>query len=170
MNTKAFYFLLIAFFTYASQAISQKFGHLNSANLLLEMPEIKEADKELSAYQKGLIAAGKELGKAFELNYNKYIEDANTGTLSAVRMKQRESELQTENQNIQNYEVQIQSLLAIKKEELYSPILDKVRNALQDIGKVHGYTMIFDSSTGMLLHAIESEDVTNLVKAKLEIQ
>ena len=70
---------------------AQKFGHLNSAELLVDMPEVKLADTELVAYQKGLISAGEELVKAFKANYEKYVEEANGGTLSGIQMKQKET-------------------------------------------------------------------------------
>jgi outer membrane protein len=170
MNTKGLYILLISLFAFSSQVYSQKFGHINSSLLLLEMSEVKAADAALEEYQKTLVSAGEELVKSFQSSYDAYVKEANGGTLSAIQMKKREENLQAENQNIQNYELQVQQLLAKKKEELYTPILDKVRVALKVIGKEKGYTMIFDTSSGMLLHAVESEDVMALVKTHLGVQ
>ncbi|HAQ37242.1 MAG TPA: molecular chaperone Skp, partial [Saprospirales bacterium] len=37
----------------------------------------------------------------------------------------------------------------------------------QAVGKEEGYTFIFDSSTGVILHASETENVFDKVKVKL---
>lgn len=155
-------------FLFATVSISaQKFGYLNSALLLSELPDVKAVDSDLEAYQTQLVAAGEQMVKTFEEKYNKYMTDANNGVLSQVQMQQKEQELGTEQQKIQAYEVEVQQKILKKREELYQPILDKVKNALEAIGQENGYTMIFDASGGTILHANESEDVMPLVKAKL---
>ena len=147
---------------------AQKFGHLNSQLLLTEMPEIKAADAQLENFQKGLLAKGEEMVKAFEANYNNYVTEANSGTLSAIQMQQKESALREEQSSIQQYEQEVQQQLAQKRQELYKPLFDKVKTAIQKIGKEQGYTMIFDTSVaGAIVHAQASEDVMALVKAEL---
>lgn len=156
-----------AFMLLAVSINAQKFGYLNSALLLSELPEVKAADSDLEAYQKQLVASGETMVKAFEEKYQKYVKEANEGILSQVQMQQKEAELGQEQQKIQQYEVEVQQKILLKREELYQPILDKVKVALEAIGNEQGYTMIFDASGGVLLHAKESEDVMPLVKAKL---
>jgi outer membrane protein len=135
--------------------------------LLSELPEVKAADSDLEAYQKQLVASGETMVKSFETKYQKYAKEAGEGVLSQVQMQQKEAELGQEQQKIQQYEVEVQQKILQKREELYQPILDKVKVALEAIGNEQGYTMIFDASGGVLLHAKESEDVMPLVKAKL---
>lgn len=150
------------------QSISaQKFGYVNSTQILAEHPEIKAADTELEAYQKQLVAKGEQMVKSFEQKYTDYMTQANGGTLSQVQMQQKETELGTEQQAIQQYEVEVQNKLLQKRQELYAPVLNKINSILESLGKEGGYTMIFDSSTGGLLHADESEDVTTLLRQKL---
>lgn len=150
-------------------AMSQKFGYLNSQQLLVELPEIKQADDKLIAHQKTLVAKGEQMVKSFETKYTAYVEEANKGTLSQIQMQQKEAELGKEQQAIQQYELEVQQELAKKREELYKPILDKVKVAVEQVGKANGYTMIFDTSLGSLLHANESDDVMALVKSQLGI-
>ncbi|MBT8189484.1 MAG: OmpH family outer membrane protein [Saprospiraceae bacterium] len=162
--------VLIFFAAFSLVAISmnaQKFGYLNSALLLSELPEVKAADSDLEAYQKQLVTSGESMVKTFEEKYQRYVQEANEGVLSQVQMQQKEAELGQEQQKIQQYEVEVQQKILQKREELYQPILDKVKVALEAIGNEQGYTMIFDASGGVLLHAKESEDVMPLVKAKL---
>jgi len=107
--------------------------------------------------------------KSFEANYQKYVGEANGGTLSKVEMQTREATLGQEQQAIQNFELEVQQKIGAKREELYKPILDRVKVIVDQVGKDNGYYMILDSSTGVLLHATDSEDVMGLVKAKLGI-
>ncbi len=146
---------------------AQKFGYLNSSQLLAELPSVREADSQLEVYQKQLISAGENMVKQFQANLEAYNKDVNEGVLSQIQMKDRETKLATEQQNIQNYEFEVQQKITKKREELYQPILDKVRNAVTELGTSEGYTMIFDSSAGAILHANDSENVMDKVKAKL---
>ena len=164
--------ILVAIMLISGISLSaQKFGHLNSRLLLMEMPEVKSADSEIEAFQKQLLAKGETMVTAFEANYKAYVEAANGGTLSALAMQEKESQLRTEQQSIQNYEVEVQNKISEKQQQLYAPLLDKVKAAIEKIGKENGYTMIFDTSVaGAIVHAEQSEDILLLVKAELGIQ
>ncbi|HMP28736.1 MAG TPA: OmpH family outer membrane protein [Saprospiraceae bacterium] len=146
---------------------SQKFGYINSQELLSGMAEIKVADAELEALQTQLLAKGQVMVKEFEEGYKAYMEEANKGLLSKIQMQKKEEELTQKQQAIQGYEQEIQQALGIKREELYKPILDKVTNTITKYGKDNGYTMIFDTSAGMLLYAVEAENLMDTIKAKL---
>ncbi len=148
---------------------AQKFGYLNSAQLLAELPAVKSADSELETYQKQLMTNGESMVKKLETKYQAYAKEAQEGMLSQVQMQQKEAELGQEQQKIQAYEVEVQNKILTKREELYKPILDKVKVALEAIGKEEGYTMIFDSSAGTILHANESENLMTKVKSRLGI-
>ena len=80
--------------------------------------------------------------------------------------------LKEEENKILQYEQEMQSQLAAKREELLAPILEEVRNAIQAVAKDNGYSYIFDGSPGIgvLLYADETTNVTGLVKAKLGLQ
>jgi len=159
--------LITAFVFIGLNLNAQKFGYLNSAILLTELPEIKAADSELETYQKQLMSSGEAMVKSFEAKYQQYAKEAAEGLLSKVQMQQKEGELGLEQQKIQQYEVEVQQKILKKRDILYQPILDQVKIAIEAVGKENGYTMIFDSSNGTILHANEGDDVMTLVKTKL---
>jgi len=165
-KSKYFGALLVMLFAVASLS-AQKFGYVNSQQLLQESPEVKAADTQMETYQKSLMTKGETMVKELEADYNKYMQEASGKTLSPVQMQQREADLTAQQQAIQKYEQEVQEKIYIKREQLLKPIIDKINTAIEAVGKEGGYTMIFDTSTGALLHATESEDVINLVKAKL---
>lgn len=160
--------LILMFLVSTNSLSAQKFGYVNSIQLLSELPEITTADDAILAYQTTLISKGEAMVKTFEANYQLYMQEAQSGTLTAVQSQQKEGALTLEQQQIQQYEYEVQNLIAQKREEMYAPILDKVRKAIEDIGKENGYTMIFDSA--VLLYADETQDVGALVKAKLGLK
>ena len=165
LNTKI---LILAAIMLSAVAINaQKFGYLNSNQLLSELPEVKAADSELETYQKQLVSSGEQMVKDLDAKIQAYSKQAQEGTLSQVQMQQKEAELTKEQQKIQAYELEVQNKILKKREEVLQPIMDKVKEAIENVGKENGYTMIFDSNAGTILHASESENVMSLVKAKL---
>lgn len=161
--------MVIAFMALTVAVNAQKFGYINSAALLSELPEVKAADSEIETYQKQLMSSGEAMVKAFETKYNEYAKQVADGVLSKVQMQEKEGELGLEQQKIQQYEVEVQQKIMKKRDELYQPILDKVKVAIETVGEENGYTMIFDASNGTILHANATDDVMNLVKTKLGI-
>ncbi|MBT8233014.1 MAG: OmpH family outer membrane protein [Saprospiraceae bacterium] len=160
-------FAVAAFVLLTIGVNAQKFGYVNSALLLSELPEMKAADSELETYQKQLVSQGESMVKAFESTYQAIAKEVADGLLSQVQQQAKEVELQKQQQEIQAYEVEVQQKIVKKREELIQPILDKVKIAIEAVGKENGYTMIFDSVNGIILHANESDDVIALVKTKL---
>lgn len=148
---------------------AQKFGYVNTQELLVGMSEMKLADNQLQALQNELLAKGQEMVIKFEDEYKAYMNEASGGTLSKVQMQQKEEVLVAKQEEIKKYEAEIQQKVAEKREMLYKPIIDKVKAEIEKLGKEGGYTMIFDMSLGMILHATESENLMPVLKTRLGI-
>jgi outer membrane protein len=166
---KKFFFLLVMV-SASTMMFSQKFGYVNTQELLASLPEIKAADNTLETHQKMLITQGQTKVQEFEVEYKKYGEDAQKGILSQVQIQAKEAELMKKQEEIQKFEVQVQQDLGKKKEELYKPILDKVSELIKTYGKENGYTMIFDSSVGSILHAADGDNILAALKTKLGVK
>jgi len=152
------------------QLNAQKYGYVNSSQLLVNLPEVKTADSQLEAYQKQLITKGEEMVKSFETEYRAYLAKVDSGELSQIDMQQKEGKLAQDQQAIQAYEVEVQNNIAAKKQELYQPILARVQEVVDAYGKAEGYTMIFDASIGGILFADTADDLMPALKTKLGIQ
>jgi outer membrane protein len=148
---------------------AQKFGYINTQELLSGMAEMKLADNQVQQLQNELVAKGEELVIKFEAEYKAYMAEANSGTLSKVQMQQKEESLVAKQEEIKKFEADIQQKLIAKREELYKPVLDKVKGEIEKLGKEGSYTMIFDSSAGMILHAADSENLMPVLKTKLGV-
>ena len=59
-----------------------------------------------------------------------------------------------------------QAYLEDRRNSLLEPILTEVREAIKVVAKENGYLMVFDISSGAMLFAAETDDVTELVKKK----
>jgi outer membrane protein len=162
-------FIFALSFVFITSTNAQKFGYINSTELLLAHPDVKSADSKLQDYQNQLLQKGQTMANTFQKHYEEYVKKANAGTLSKLQMQEEETKLTQEQNSIRQYEVDMQQKLAQKREELYKPILDKIQKAINEIGKENNYTFIFDAGTGGILHAVESDNIINLVKAKLGI-
>jgi outer membrane protein len=147
---------------------AQKFGHLNSGNLLQALPEVKAADSQLSVFRDQLIKKGEDMAKVFQTKLEDYLKKAESGELSKVQMQEQENALQKERETIMNYEQEVIAKVQQKRQELLNPILQKVETAIQAVGKEGAYTFIFDTSLiNTILFASESDDVEPLVRKKL---
>jgi len=160
--------LIITALFLSIQLSAQKYGHLNSGNLLQELPMMKSADAELKNYQDQLVKKGETMAAAFQQKLGEYTKNAQAGTLSQIQMQQIESELQKERDGIMKYEQEVITKVQEKRQTLLEPILKKVDEAIQAVGKEKGYVMIFDTSLiNTILFVQDVDDIMPLVKAQL---
>ncbi|GAB4249250.1 MAG: OmpH family outer membrane protein [Saprospiraceae bacterium] len=161
--------LLLLFVLGTAQA--QKFGHINVGNILVLMPETKGADSLLQIYQDSLVAIGESRADSLKNDILAFSKDYNEGLLTPKQAQTKQAELEKRHQGILAYEQQVQNLVAMKREELLTPILEKLQKAIDEVGKEGGYYMIFDTSVvNTILYAQESDDLAPLVKKKLGIE
>jgi outer membrane protein len=148
----------------------QKFGYCNSVALLSELPEVKQADSDLQAFQTQLQKKGQEMIKELQDKATELQRKQDAGLISPKDYETQATKLKEEEENINKYAQEVDQKLREKREMLYKPILDRVNKAMQDVATEGQYFMVFDTSTQVLLYADETLDVTKAVKAKLGIQ
>ena len=164
---KIFTLLLVTVLATAALT-AQKFGYVNTALLLQDMPEVQAANSQLEAYQQQLMSEGQDKVKAFEAKVVQYQQAAAAGEMSQKQIAEKEQELATEQQSLAQLEQEVQNKILIKREELLTPILQQVDEAIQAIGNEGGYTFIFDASVqGAMLYAPEADDLIDEVRTKL---
>lgn len=147
---------------------AQKYGYLNSGNLLETLPKVEAANKKLGEYQQAQLAERDTKLKALETKFNAYREKANSGDLSPVQIQEREKELQVEQQQIAQLEQKIAAEIQKMRQELFDPILKEVDEAIRAVGKSNNYMMIFDTSLpNAILFSDEAENVAPLVRKQL---
>lgn len=167
---RLFYLTALVFFIAATGANAQtaKFGHINSAELLQQMPATKAADSSLQKYAKELDSQYKTMVSEYQTKLQSF---QNGSELMADAVKQSKiKELTDLETRIQDFQDSAQESVQKKKQELYTPIIEKAEKAIKDIAKEKNYAYIFDTSTGTVLFAQESDDITKLVKDRLGLK
>ncbi len=160
--------LFLVAFGVMSTLQAQNFGYVNSAAILAEMPEVKQADANLEALQKQLQKKGQDMVQKLQQDYAEVQKKVEAGDLSPKMQEEEGQRLQAKQEEIAKFEQDMVQQVQKKREELLGPIYDKVNQAIADVAKENGYQFIFDQN--VLLYAEESQDVSSLVKAKLGIQ
>jgi len=163
--------LMIAalFFSVASiSAQNLKFGHINSQELLMAMPERDSAEVKLKKYGKDLQDQIETLQVEFNKKYQDYLQKKATFTDAIREMKEKElSDLQ---QRSQEFEQTAQQDYQKQQAELMKPIVDKANAAISKVAKANGFIYVFDVSTGSVAYfSDQSVDVLPLVKKELGI-
>ena len=152
----------------------QKFGHINSADLLQSMPEMKTADANFQTFAKqkqtSLELMGAERQKLVTSYEDKYktLSEANKATL--------EKELNVLGTSIQDMEKRItdaqekaQEELTTKRTEIYQPVFKKAEDAVKAVAKEKGFAYVFDISQPGVVYFDGGEDLLGAVKSKLGI-
>lgn len=162
------------FFAVNTANAQQKLGHINSADLLQSMPEMKTADATFQTFAKAkqtslelMGAERQKLVTSYEEKY-KSLSEANRAVL--------EKELTTLGAGIQDLEKRIteaqekaQEELTTKRTELYQPVFKKAEDAVKVVAKEKGFAYVFDVSQPGVVYFDGGEDLLNAVKTKLGI-
>jgi len=148
---------------------AQKFGYINSQELLGQLPEVKESTANIETLKKQLQKKYQDIVATLQQKYASLQKDQEEGRLSPVQLETEAKKLQEEESKIAQFEQSSQQKIYEKTELLLSPIQEKINNAIKEVAEDNGYTYIFDASLGMVLYADPGADVSSLVKAKLGI-
>ena len=162
------FFLFVAFFAMNGFANAQtiKIAHVNTSEILNDMPERAKAEKSLEAYYNEL----QEQLKTMYTEYQNKLQDyqANAETMSNLVKQSKEKELVDLESRITAFQSNAENEFDAKRGELLAPLLEKIQNAINNVGKEKGYTYILDLATGAAVYVgTDAVDVTKDVKAKL---
>ena len=155
------------FLSLASSSFAQKFGYINTAELIQLMPEVKEANANIETYKTQLQKKGQEMVESLQKKYVELERKQSAGEIAPKQLEVEAEALKQEQMNIAKFEQDSQQKILEKSETLLKPLRDRIQNAINDVAKENGYTYIFDYSSGVLLFADASTDVSNMVRSKL---
>lgn len=146
-----------------------KVGHIDSNKILSIMPEKNQVQATLESHAKEIENTLVDMQDEFERKYQDYLAKADS--LTPLIRQTKEAELQDLQQRIQTFQVSAQQDYQTKEVELFQPVIEKAKKAIEEVAKENGYTYIFDSGSGALVYFSDSsDDIFNLVKAKLGLE
>ena len=166
---KLLQFALLAVLVFGTTATmsAQKFGYVNSAKILSELPDMKAAESNLDALRQQLQKKGQTMLEKLQADYAAIQQKIERGELSPAMQQQEGEKLQARQEEIAQFEQQMISDLQNKRASLMEPILKKVNDAIAAVAKEGGYLFIFDKQ--VLLYGQDSADVSSAVRAKLNL-
>lgn len=157
--------LLLTCALFVNAQTKPKFGHINSADFITKMPGYDTIQTKYKAYYAELENTHKAMKTELETKYQEYL--ANKANMTELIRSFKEKEISDLQMRLEEFEASISDELQDKETALTKPLLDRFRKAVEDVAKEGKYTYIFDTRLPILLFAEPSEDITDLVKAKL---
>ncbi len=95
--------------------------------------------------------------------------EAEAETVTEEENQKRSMELQSAEQRIRERSQKASQDLQKKQQDLVRPILEKARNAIQDVARAKGFDYVLDSTTGAGVIMADGYDLMPDVKTKLGI-
>ena len=149
--------------------MAQKFGHVNTQDIIQAMPEYTKAKNEIDALQKQYEADLKSMQDELQKKSQDY--EANEKTLPDNIKQRRQQEQQEMYQKTQQSYQDNQQALAKASQEKMSAITAKVVDAIKQVGDAGGYVYIMELNGGIpYISNTLSTDVTAQVKTKLGLK
>lgn len=161
-------FLLLAFLPCMVFA-QNKFGHINTQELIALMPERDSIETQLSNLAKTYEDEMLKMREEYFAKIQQFQENADK--MAPSIKEARQSELMEMEQRIATFQQTAQADIQKQQETLFGPVIQKIRDAINAVGTENGYTYIFDTATQVVLYqGTDASDVLPLVKAKLGIK
>ena len=162
------------FFGLAGQKLNAqelKFGHINSDELILALPDYDTAIARLEGLSRELSNALELMQVEFNNKFDVYNREVET--LTDIVRQAKEQELSDMTRRIQEFQQTAQQTIQERQAEYFQPIMEKVEKAIKDVGRENGFVYIFIVGQGSSLiyfDEVKSTDVLSLAKAKLGIR
>lgn len=150
---------------FSTSLFAQKIGRISSQEVVVNMAEYKEAQTQLEALAKDLQAQMETIQVEMNTKIQEYQKGAETMTDAVRQLK--EKELNDLNTRLQEFNQVAQQELQKKEQELMEPIIKKANEAITEVSKAGGYTVIFETGQMIYFDEAQVKDITPEVKAKL---
>jgi outer membrane protein len=162
---KILFTLALVVATIATTQAQNKFGYLNSNELLGMLPESVQMQEELQTYAKKLESQLSAMQAEYENKVTEYQE--NETTYTDLVKEDKIKEVESIQKRMVDFQQNAQKSLGEKEQELFTPIREKAMAAIDEVAKENKFTYIFDTGAGTFLYVDESQNILSLVKAKL---
>ncbi len=161
--------LAIALLMGSTSLFAQKFGRINTQEIIMAMPETKTMQTNMEAYAKEL----QDNIETMNVEFNTKLQDfqKNFNTMNDMAKEMKEKDLNDLQARIREFQERAQQEYQKKQNELLAPIIEKAKNAIDKISAAGGYLVVFDTSTGSLAYFDEATltDIAPEVKKELGI-
>ena len=153
----------------ATSLFAQKFGRINTQEIIMAMPETKTMQENMDTFAKELSDNIETMNVEFNTKLQDFQKNYNTFSDAIKEVKEKElNDMQTRTREFQE---RAQQDYQKKQNELLAPIIDKAKSAIDKVAAAGGFLVVFDTSTGSLAYFDEATltDVAPAVKKELGI-
>lgn len=160
--------LTAAFVLFMFGANAQKYGFINSAEILEAMPEMKKANEELDALSKTMQAEIKVKVDKLQEDSKRFSTRINTGNISQMEYEKEVARLEDAQKEISNLEAEMAKTMDSKQSQLMKPIYDKLNATVKEVALERGASAVFFSD--VFAYAEDVINFTEAVKAKMGLK
>lgn len=168
MSKKFLLVLAVLVLPFMAKAQDLKLGYVNSSTLMQSMPELDSIEKKMATFNEQNQKYLQDMQSEIQTKMDSY--QASKDSLDESIQKVKEQELQDLYQRYQNAQQTLYSEAQKKQAALLQPVKDKLKAAIETVGKKNNFYFIFDTASGGILYSSpKAVDVTSLVKKELGI-
>ncbi len=174
MNIKSLIFTVLILVGVASTTSAQvKIGYCNIEAILVRMPETQTMNQQLQTFRQKLSEGLQTKEQYAQTKMQEYQEKAQAGA-TEDDLKPLQEELMGLDQELRDESQKSQQKLMEKRNELLSPITEKIDKAIKVYAEANGYTYILNTVDGsgvsIILNAPEEDNVTRPIMESLGIK
>ena len=162
----------IAVIIFCSMALSlvaqeSKFGHVNSVEILSQMPEQTTIEKTINELNTQWDQEITKLRDEYYAKIKEYQEKLKTNMPESIKTA-RQGEIADLEKRITALQKTANTDLQKRQQDLFAPVIERVKKAIDEVGIENDYLYIFDLSTqSIIFKSPKSNDLTPLVKKKI---
>lgn len=144
-----------------------KLAYINTQEIFTQMPEIKDVENKLAAKQEEI---QKNL-TAIQGEYEKKMEEfkASTAEVTEAVLTDRQKQIQQIQERYETYQENSEKEFQTLRQQLLTPIQQKLQKAIKTIGDKNGYTYIIEAGATPYI-STSAVDAGKLVKVELGIK
>ena len=164
--------ILLVLFVAPLSLFAQKFAHFDYGSVMQALPEYKTAQTDLEALYKKYQDEIAGLQKELQTKAEKYQKEDTDATPANIK-ERHQQELQEMYQRVQQAAQDNEQNFTKTQQERMNPLMQKVLNAANQVAQENGYVYIIDKNaaqtSGIIINATLSTDVTSAVMKKLGV-
>jgi len=157
---------VVTFFSATAMVQAQaKVAHIDTQQLIADMPEMKSAQNQLEKLQKTYETEIQSMATELDNKMKQYRAEAASKT--DEENAKRGQEVQSFQNRILEYRQVAEQEMGKKQENLIKPVMEKARLAIQKVARAKGYQYVIDATNGSGLILADGPDLMADVKKEL---
>lgn len=153
-------------------AFAQKLAHVDSQQIVSEMPQMKDVEKVLNDAKKSFEDEFLAMQKEYETKVAEYETKSklpvNQGGWPEAIKQSKAQAIADHQQNMVDFQNTANTELQKIQDDQLQPLIDEFNKAVEKIAKAHNYVYVFDAAAGNLLYK-GGEDITEKLRLELKI-